>query len=300
MKVLITGVSGMLGRKVFEVFKKLGNEVLGIARKQNTFIPKQDVLIGDLSDLDFVKTLPKYFSPDLIIHTAAIVDLNFCEKNHFYTELLHIRSTECLANLYKEAKFIYISTDSVFDGMEGKYTELSPTNPSNFYAQTKLQGEMAVLSESYNFYILRLNIYGFHLPIGHSLFEWGINSLKNNIKINGFNNVYFNPLYSGQIANLIKEIIYKNLPVGIYNLSCNELICKYDFLMKLAAKFKLDESLIAPIAAHTESLGIKRPLNTTLKNAKIKSFLTEFDFSLESGFEQLYKDYHQSFFYENN
>jgi dTDP-4-dehydrorhamnose reductase len=299
MKILITGVTGMLGKKVYDSFKKQNLTILGIARKKSLQIEDNDLAIGDLTDFEFLNSL-KFFDPDVVIHTAANVNVNLCETNKPYTDLIHIEATKYIAQIFKRAKIIYISTDSVFSDKDGMFDEESITNPSNYYALTKFKGEQEVLRYSNQPYILRLNIYGYHLPLGNSLFEWGYTNLQNNITIKGFKNSYFNPLYSGQIAEVICQIISKNIPLGIYNLACNEYLSKYDFLVNIAGKFNLNKFLIEATTIESGSIGATRSLNTTLVNNKIKKALPDVDFSLDSGLTQLHQDFSKIRFHEKN
>jgi dTDP-4-dehydrorhamnose reductase len=138
-----------------------------------------------------------------------------------------------------------------------------------------------------NFYILRTNIYGYNSPMKNSLFEWCYKELKQGNKINGYDNMYFNPLYTGQVSSLIEEIIKKKVNFGVYNIGANNNISKYDFLKKVAMKFGFNTNLIIKIPYDQTNFDVKRPLNTTLVNSKIKLDLPFFDFSLDFGFQKL-------------
>ena len=299
MKVLITGVTGMLGLKIYEIFKKNKFTVLGVARGHHSQVDSNELVIGDLTSHGFIDSL-KYFNPDIVIHTAANVNVNFCETNKQYTDLLHIESSKNISQIFNKAKIVYISTDSVFSGNNGMFDESSVVNPANYYALTKLRGENEVLYNNSKSYILRLNIYGYHQPIGNSLFEWGLTNIKQNNSVKGFKNVYFNPLYSGQIAGVVYQMLVKQIPFGLYHLACDEFLSKYDFLTKIADRFNLNRTLIEATDAESATMGVFRPLNTTLVNRKIKLALPEFDFSLDSGLSQLYTDFNKDFFNEKN
>lgn len=290
MKVLITGMTGMLGTAVYHKLKSCGHDVIGIARKPHLLIPDKDLILGDITDYKFVQEI-KNIKPNVVIHTAANVNVNSCENDKNSAYLIHVKASEYIAKVFCNTKLFYISTDSIFSGDEGLYKETSIIAPSNYYALTKLQGENVIIEESKNIYILRLNLYGFHTPLGNSLFEWAHKNLVENKKINGFTNVLFNPLYCGQIANLIIEFLEHEIPFGIYHLSSDNSISKYHFLVKMAKFFNLDTTLINPVKADVMSMGTKRPLNTTLDNTKVKNYLPNYDFSLDQGLIQLYKEF---------
>jgi dTDP-4-dehydrorhamnose reductase len=291
MKILLTGVTGMLGRQVYKTFKNQKNIVLGIARNRKNLELGNDIVIGDLTDKQFVKNIAISFNPDVVIHTAANVNVNSCDVDKKYTHLLNSESAGLLAKSCRDATFVYISTDAVYDGKIGNYDENSLTNPLNYYAISKLNGEKLVTDATNKAYIMRLNIYGFHNPTGQSLFEWAINNLRDGKEIVGFKNVFFNPLYTNQVAHIIEKTIIDQVPFGTYHLGADSYISKYDFLIKIAERFNLDKSLIDGVNVNNNSMGVVRAMNTTIKNNKIKLFLPDTDFSIETGIDTLYKDF---------
>jgi dTDP-4-dehydrorhamnose reductase len=266
--VLITGFTGMLGRELTKHFLSQAIDVYGISRHYSNLLPKEKQMNLNLADLQFEYLISTNFKPDLVIHAAAITDLKYCSLNPLETTQLHVFSSGLLAKRFKNAKFIYISTDSVFDGQKGNYTEKDAVKPLNIYASTKKDGEDQVLNENENSFILRTNIIGFHDPIKSSLFEWAYKTLKEGTQINGFSNVFFNPLYCGSYGKLITEFLNQAPPSGIYNFASSDRISKFDFLVKAAEKMNLDESLIVPVEMQSGSDGVIRPLNTTLNIEK--------------------------------
>lgn len=290
LKVLITGHTGMLGSKITESLVPLSNvKLIGIARRKATKIEGIEQYKGDLGDINFLNSI-KHIQPDIIIHTAAIVDLGFCEKDKLSASKINTKSGEILAKQFPESRFIYISTDSVFDGKSGNYSEDSIVNPLNTYAKTKYEGELAILKNSNSPLIIRVNIYG-KKDSGKSLFDWAYNELSNKKSINGFEDVYFNPLYVGQVAEALKTILFSNDEKeikGVYNLGCKEYISKYQFINIMTDYFNFDSSLVHPIKMKELSNNVERPLNTTLDTNKIKEHLS-LEFSIYEGFAELKK-----------
>src|SRR3954447_24156995 len=161
-KVLVTGASGMLGSRIAEYIQQSATfEVYGVGRKN--IIRKYKYCQLDLLDKDAVKEVLNELNPDTIIHCAANVNLNDCEVNKENANSLHIEATKTLASFKSgECKIIYISTDSVFDGVKGDYTETDQPSPLNYYALSKLMGEEKLAQVNPNFLVLRTNLYGFH------------------------------------------------------------------------------------------------------------------------------------------
>ncbi|HEY4788339.1 MAG TPA: SDR family oxidoreductase [Bacteroidales bacterium] len=286
-KVLITGSNGMLGNVLAEEFYLKNKNTLGVdLLKSETSIPFVQL---DLTELSDVESLLNEVKPAVIIHTAAYTNVDFCEKNHELTDKLHINATKLLAD-YSEskAKLVFISSDSVFDGMIGNYREDDNKAPTNYYAKTKDVAEEIIKSTCDDYIIVRTNIFGFHQNNGSSLVEWALNKLFIGEQINGFTDVYFNAIYTRLLSRIVIEMINLNLK-GTYHVCSNNSVSKFEFLKILAGIFKLDVNLISPIKMEDSKLGASRPKNTTLNTDKIHSFIKLP--SVEDGLNKLHEDY---------
>ena len=280
----------MLGRYIYrELSANSEYEIYGTGRSDAVFSDLKDYFKGDLCKADFINEI-SVINYDIVIHCAALVNLNLCEDDYKLAEAIHVTASKNLALANQDAIFIYISTDSIFNGEPIKRTEIDEVEPLNNYALTKYLGGKAVRENHAKTYDLRLNIYGFKEPLGTSLFEWAYGSLLKNQPINGYDNVSFNPLYAGQIATVILNFIQNQPAFGIYNLACNHGLSKYEFVMKMAKAFDLDVSLIAKFSANFENAKVNRPYHTLLSTNKLRSTFPNLDLSFKSGFKQLEKD----------
>ncbi|MDD3416502.1 MAG: SDR family oxidoreductase [Lachnospiraceae bacterium] len=285
-KILITGSSGMLGKDIYKILSiNKDNEIYAINRKI-------DASVKNSYDVDIREHLKVYsiinsINPDVIIHTAALVNVDFCEKNKDIAYEVNVNASKYLAKLTK--RMIYISTDSVYNGFDGNFKETDRKNPINYYAETKSIAEDEIMRINPNSIIIRTNLYGYHTPLGKSLFEWAYENLSRSSEIKGFHDVLFNPLYTTQLAHAIKTLLENHFS-GIINIGSEESLSKFEFLTKLANTFQFDERLIRPISLDEGLLGAKRPKNTILNLNKMKD-VTGLSFSVNSGLEQLYKDF---------
>ncbi|MHA1381289.1 MAG: dTDP-4-dehydrorhamnose reductase family protein [Candidatus Helarchaeota archaeon] len=295
-KVLITGSSGMLGKDIFEILSEVQSfNIYGFDRIFNPKISKDNQIVGDLTDYNLLIDNLNNISPDIIIHCAAIVNLNICEENKKTAAALHCEVTNKLSSYNSiSTKFIYISTDSVFDGKRGDYTETDTPNPINYYANSKLKGEKAALQSNDNTIIVRTNIYGFNYPLGNSLAEWAIKNLKQGKSINGFTDTIFNAIYTKQLARIIRDLIIKNNYNGILNIAGNEYVSKYEFLLRLAKVFNYSPDLIKKSYSDNMNFMIPRPKNTSLNIGKLKNVINEIP-NLNEGLKEFYKDYKKTF-----
>ena len=289
-KILITGISGMLGSAVLRTFQKSNEfDIYGVSRKPSFNINNVEMLYGDLSDFEFISSISVENKFDIIIHCSAEVNVNLCETDHDHAYNSNVVATENIISLASKL-IIYISTDAVFDGQSGNYNEKDHVNPLNYYAQTKLLGENAIKKSPNDYLILRTNIYGFNQPMKSSLFEWAYRELIDSKKINGFSNMYFNPLYVGQIAQLILEWINLDIKKGIYNIGTNDFVSKHEFLQNIINTFEFNDNQLNNVVFDASQFVAPRALNTTLDITKTKIIFPSFDFSLNSGMLQLKRD----------
>ena len=290
-KVLITGSNGMLGKDIVQFFSSEDDyDVYGINRKHDSILAESKSVVCDITNLNELQMILEEIQPNIIIHCAAMVDVEGCEKNKEYADKLNIDSTRQLATFNPEStKFVYISTDSVFDGQYGGYIEESEKRPINYYATTKSLAEEVVQSINQNIIIIRTNIYGFHKNRGKSLVEWALSELLERRKISGFNDVYFNPVYTKQLARIVLELLKINYS-GIIHVGSDKPVSKYEFLRRLALKFEVDTELVESISVDDIFFNAKRPKNTSLSTCKLKKILNN-ETSIDDGLFELTRDY---------
>jgi dTDP-4-dehydrorhamnose reductase len=290
-KVLITGSNGMLGEDILNILKaKSDYNLFGVNRNLDNNLPEDRSIICNIINLKKFEKVVEEIDPEIIIHCAAMVDVDGCENNNEYADKLNIESTKLLAAYKPEkTKLIYISTDSVFDGQKGGYSEESIKNPLNYYAMTKSKAEEAVKKLNNNSIIIRTNIYGFHKAKGKSLVEWALSELLQNHEVNGFRDVYFNPVYTKQLAKTIIGLLNIDFS-GIIHVGASKALSKYEFLNKLAMNFNVDTKLVKSISIDDITLEAKRPKNTSLETNKLQTLL-DCKLNIDDGINELYRDY---------
>ncbi len=273
MKVGVTGASGMLGSalithlsKSYRVFAtSRGKGVEGKNIKWDCF---------DLTDITLLNKWLETIKPDVVIHCAAIVNVDLCEDNVKLATKLHIETTEVMANYLDSngGRLIYISTDSVFDGeKQGAYSESDLVSPLNVYAKTKIMGEKSVQSMN-NGLVLRTNIIGWTQEGKTSFAEWVLNRLNDNAPLNLFYDVYFSPLTVYDLSLIIEKIIEKPI-LGLYHCGSRDNISKYDFGKKMAEIFQLSDSNINRVSVDSMDFKASRPKNMALNSDKLSDKL---------------------------
>ena len=160
-KILITGVTGFLGKKLMKLLPELGFEVIGTASEATGKIIKMDV-----TDAKEVIEVISREKPSAVIHAAAITKVDWCEDHKEETFRVNVDGTRNVSEACKDvgAKMVFVSTDYVFDGTKkGKYVETDARNPIGVYAQSKYEGEKAVEQAIENHIIARVSvIYGYN------------------------------------------------------------------------------------------------------------------------------------------
>lgn len=281
MKILILGSSGMLGREFVNIFKEK-HEVYGIDINDIRNLGDKYFSINLLNELELKKFLgEKNF--DIIINSVAIVDLKKCETDKKLAEDLHVNLNKNFIEYCNKNNtiYIYISTDSVFDGEIGNYKEDSIAKPLNNYAYTKFLGEKEV-EKIKNHIIVRTNILGC-TENQNSLFKWAYENLKDNIEINGFEDVIFSPISVFRLSELINELVKINYQ-GLINVVNDTVLSKYEFLNILKEMMSSTSKINKVKIQNTD---IIRPKNTSLNNELLHSILKNINLDLKEDIERI-------------
>jgi len=280
MKILITGANGLLGSNLCCLYANV-HEVYATSITKPS-IPNCKNYKLDITDEKETALISK-ISPDLVIHCAALVNVDYCEEHESETELVNTTGTK---NIAKEAAktgifLIHISTDAVFDGAKGNYSEEDAVSPINVYAKSKLRAE-EYIKEFANTAVIRTNIYGWNRTDKVSLAEWIINKLKKKEIVNGFKDVYFTPILVNNLAEALLEV-YDIKYHGILNITGSEACSKYQFAKMIAKVFNFDENLIKPISVDQFNFKAKRAKNMSLNINKAKTLLKTKLLNIEDG-----------------
>jgi len=295
-RLLITGASGMLGANLALYAQSQGYEVLGWTNSRplaGAPFPTHTV------DFSNPQTLAQAFEAaqvDALINCAAQANVDAAERNPEQAFRVNAEAAGELAQMSGAAKIpmIQISTDAVFDGEKGNYTEADAPNPLNTYARSKLAGERAVAEANPAAAIARVVFYGWSLTSTRSLAEFFYNNLSAGKSVNGFTDMLFSPLYVGHLAETLLEMLQKQLS-GIYHVFAPVSLSKYDFGIHLAREFGLDANLIRPISALDSDLPTRRSLNLSMNTEKLQTALGRSLPDQAEGLRALHTDFSSGF-----
>lgn len=283
MKILILGASGMIGLAVNnQLIKNKGFKVIGTTTnsKAKKIIENQNNL-NELILFDFLKdknieSLLKSVKPNIIINCIGVIKQSTLITNKINTILLNsiLPNKLSMLALQNNIKFIQISTDCVFSGKVGLYTESDNPDPTDTYGRTKLIGETI----NDNCLTLRTSLVGHELLTKNGLLEW---FLSQKHECTGFKNALFSGFTTIAFAKIIETILTNKQELkGLYHVSSN-IISKYDFLKKINQVYnrgiKINED---------QSFKINRSLKSSALQEKIKYKVETWDYMIKEMFRQ--------------
>jgi dTDP-4-dehydrorhamnose reductase len=291
MRILITGASGLLGLNLaLETAAK--HEVYGTAKDQPLNTSAFTVLQGDLLAPGAVEKVLNQAQPDWVIHCAALANVDACETDPVLAKQTNSDLPAELAAYVARggARLVHISTDAVFDGSRGDYTEQDSPNPLSVYARTKLEGERAVASANPQAIIARVNLFGWSISGSRSLGEFFVSNLQAGKRVMGFTDVMFCPLLATDLAAILIKMLELKL-TGLYHVVSRECLSKYEFGLRVSHIFDLDASLIAPVSVEQSGLIAVRSPNLTLRTDKLARALGEPPSDVSAGLEHFHQQY---------
>lgn len=293
MKYLVTGSSGLIGSQLVFDLDKTGQTIYSCYNDNPTLngIPTH----LNLLNLDEISTTFKKIQPDAVIHLAALTDIELCESKPKLAYLINTTATEKIVQESEKLGcfLIYLSTDYVFDGKNGMYTETNSPNPLNEYAKTKLYGEKAVENSNTKWSILRTSTpFGTH-PTKKTFPKWIIENIKIKKLLNIVEDQFTSPTYVPNLSKMILEVLACNLE-GILHLSGSTRLSRYEFATIIADQFNLDNSFLKPIKMDMMPWKAKRPLDSSLDISKANLILKEKPYSIEKSLHEYVSDMRDS------
>ncbi len=290
MKVLVTGSNGLLGQKITDlVLSKYPNiHLVATARGENRHAVKSgyDYEEMDISNLESLQTVLESEKPDVVIHTAAMTQVDDCEFQKEECVSLNITAVENIVKLSKKLNFrlIHLSTDFIFDGTKKMYREDEQPNPLSYYGWSKLESEKMVLINSTNYAILRtVLVYGTVSDMSRSnIMLWAYNTLRDGKEAKVVDDQFRTPTLADDLAQgcLLAALYNGN---EIFNIAGKDYIGIYELVEKIADMYGFDMKNISKVSSSTLNQPAKRPPITGLDISKAQVMLGYNPHSLEEG-----------------
>jgi dTDP-4-dehydrorhamnose reductase len=268
MKVLITGSNGLLGQHLLPLFVQDEQyEVIAACRGVNRLPVRNGYTYESVNLRNAVSAqqLLEKHRPDIVIHAAAMTQVDECERNKDACWDTNVAATRYLIQAAEKynAYFLFLSTDFIFDGLEGPYAEDAPANPLSYYGSSKVAAERLVKNSKVPWAIVRtVLVYGTAVDMQRSnIITWVKNNLQQGKKIKVVDDQWRTPTLVQDLAEGCKLVADKR-STGVYHISGKEMLSPYEMAVQTAQFFKLDHRLIEKVNAKTFVQPAKRPAKT--------------------------------------
>ena len=273
LKLLITGAIGLYGSKLAKMALEKNIDVYSCDVQEmpvcGNFV-KFDVSNKKLVDQAFTQV-----KPDVVVHAATLTDVDKCELNKELAWKINVEGTRNIVEAAKNAGsfLIYISTDYVFNGEKGNYTELDRPDPINYYGVTKLAAEELVKAQD-EYLIGRPSvIYGSTPAAGKVNFSlWLIETLRKGEHVKIVTDQWNTPTLNTNLADMTLEAAELRL-TGTFHLCGATRVSRFEFAQLIAETFDLDKSLIDPALSSQFKWPAKRPMDSSLDTSKAQQTL---------------------------
>jgi len=295
MKILITGANGLLGQHLVKLLIDTATHDIiatgrGASRLPFSSSGRFNYFPLDITNGMDVASFIGLQQPDIIIHTAAITQVDECESDPVACWNTNVTATRFLISAAESihAHFIYISTDFVFDGLDGPYTESAVAGPINYYGSSKLAAEKSVMESDLHWCIIRtVLVYG-NILTGNrnNIVSWVQKNLEEGKKIQVVSDQWRTPTYVEDLAKGILLAVEKNA-TGIYHISGQEMLSPYDMANATAEFLGLDKTLIEKVDASLFTQPAKRPAKTGFIIEKAKNELGFNPLSFKEGLRRM-------------
>lgn len=296
MKVLITGSNGLLGQHLIPVFLEDSRyEVIASGRGPNR-LPAQKGYTYEatnLRDATSVRHLLEKHQPDIVIHAAAMTQVDDCERNKDACWDTNVSATRYLLQAAEKqnAFFIFLSTDFVFDGLQGPYVEEDIVNPICYYGSSKVAAESMVRNSKLSWAIVRtVLVYGVAAdPKRSNIITWVKSNLEQGKKLKVVDDQWRTPTLVQDLAAGCKLVADKKV-TGIFHISGNETLTPYQMAVQTADYFKLNTQLLEKVDAKSFAQPAKRPAKTGFVIEKAVKELGFKPHNFEEGLEIVAKE----------
>ena len=263
VRVWVTGVGGLIGNTFLRSASTSvpGWEVYGTSRQQ-----------VDLTDADSVRRIFRTIQPDVIIHCAALSSTEACERDPARARALNVDMTLRLAALADTVRFIFFSTDLVFDGRAGHYDETAEVNPLSVYAETKVIAERRVLTNPQHT-VIRTSLNGGASPTGDRAFNEELRrAWSEGRTVRLFTDEFRCPIPAIVMVKAVWELIQHNC-TGLYHVAGTERLSRWQIGQLLAQRWPQLSPQLVPVSRATYS-GPPRPADTSLNCTKAQQILS--------------------------
>ncbi|MBZ4372426.1 SDR family oxidoreductase [Corallococcus sp. AS-1-6] len=275
MRFVVTGANGLVGSRVCAQLTERGHEVVGLGRGPRRTGGTHGYVEVDLTREQDVASAIAQARPEAIIHPASMTEVDACEKDPDAAYAANVHATAAVARAAKAAgaHLVHVSTDYVFDGDAGPYSEDALPNPRGVYALTKHMAEQAARVFVPGCAIARTAVvYGWPAAGRPNFGAWLVGALEKGQPVKLFEDQVVSPSFADSVAAMLVELGERRLG-GVWNTCGGTVIDRVGFGRALCEVFGFDASLITPTRMADLKLASPRPLRSGLKTDKVRTEL---------------------------
>ena len=272
MKILVTGLNGIIGWNIFIKAGESFPETVGTYREAHPRLQGLNVRRLDVDNPQALEDLLAETDPEILVHSWAMCDLDLCEEIPSMAQKVNIEGTRVILQAAARLKnlkcFVYISTDHVFDGEAGDYSEDDIPKPKHVYGRTKLAAELLVRDSGLPWQILRPG-----LVIGDSLQgrkgprDFLLTRIRAGKPTHYFTDEWRTPIPAPEMAARVLEIAFSGEP-GIFHVAGREVFSRYELAQKIAIDNGYSTEKVFPRLRREDRWAAIRPKNLSLKTLK--------------------------------
>lgn len=287
-RVLVLGCNGLLGQKVSDLLVRgTPHKLMLSARADRPLVNLPGVLYrpADITKKKDVRNVVAEFEPNVIVNAAAMTNVDACEKERELAWRINVGGVENITETARRtgATVVHVSTDYVFDGRSGPYTEEDRPEPLNYYGRSKLAGENHLRASGVKFVIARTMVLYGYAPGAKSNFAlWLIQQLEQHVPVRVVDDQLGNPTLADDLAHAIVSTIDLE-KTGLYHIAGRDIASRFEFALALAKKFGHDRELISPIKTVQLRQPAERPLKSGLVTLKAEVDLGYRPSTMEEG-----------------
>lgn len=271
-RIFVTGGTGLLGFTLVRTAPK-EFEITASYNKNTMITERARPIQVDITDRTRVFDVFDEIRPEVLIHTAAIAKVDYCETHKEEARRVNVTGTANLLDACGKhgTKMIFTSTNAVFDGEHAPYSEEDEPDPINYYGKIKLEAEALVQKRDVKHAVARLmTMYGWNNPgERQNHVTWLLSKLTRGETVHVVDDIYNNHLLVDNCVDALWAIVRLN-KAGIYHIAGGDCISTYGLALKTAEVFGLDKTLIKPVKSDFFKFSAPRPKNTCYTTEKMK------------------------------
>ncbi len=291
MKILITGGTGLLGKSLVETCDNR-HAILAAYLGDYEMVDSGCVNYAklDVRNKDGFMRLFKDFKPETVIHAVSVGSPDYAEKNKEQAQSIDLEGAKNILALCEEfeSRFVYISSNGVYDGGHPPYSENDIAEPVNYYGRIKLEGEGIAKGANVPFAIVRpILMYGWnHRFERPNIVTIALEKLKNGEPIYAYEDIFCNPVLAQYCASTIWQMVYNDV-YDVFNIGGNDTVSIYQLIKTAAEVFGLDLALVRPVREGFFKELVKRPKDTSYDTSKMQKLLGVEPLPVKRGLEMM-------------